>query len=348
MAKNSNLHAAKVAKNDEFYTRYEDIEKEIYNYRNFFEGKTVLCNCDDPMESNFTKYFILNFHFLKLKKLYCTFYDISGKMAYVFVYEGQDMNGDGIINGEDIEEIIKMKAFRHRLVDDMGFDFEHKEECWAKGIYGSGDFRSQHCIEYLKMSDVVVTNPPFSLFREYIKQLMDYGKKFLIIGNGNAVTYKEIFPLIKENKLWLGVSKGISSKGGAMMFNVPNTYEGKYTEIIDDKKYAEIGNACWFTNIEHKKRNTPLDLYKRYSNEYPKYDNYDAIDSKTDDIPVDYNGVIGVPITFLDKYCPEQFEIVGLMSGAKGENLTNGNDGKAKFYIDGKGVYARILIKKSF
>lgn len=342
MAKNGNLHSAKSAKNDEFYTRYEDIEKEVYNYREFFEGKTVLCNCDDPLESNFTKYFILNFRFLKLKKLICTFYDINGKAAYVFVYEGQDINGDGVINGQDIDEMVKMQAFRHALVDDYGFDFENKEESWKKGLYGSGDFRSQHCIEYLKMADVVVTNPPFSLFREYIAQLMKYGKKFLIIGNGNAVMCKEIFPLVKDNKLWLGVSKGISSKGGSMQFKVPNTYDGKFTHFEEGDKYAEIGMACWFTNIEHKKRNTPLDLYKEYSSEkYPKYDNYDAIESKTDDIPVNYNGVIGVPITFLDKYCPAQFEILGQMANTKVDEYNFGYP-----FINGERKYARILIRK--
>lgn len=345
MAKNGNLHSAKSAKNDEFYTRYEDIEKEVYNYREFFEGKTVLCNCDDPLESNFTKYFILNFRFLKLKKLICTFYDINGKAAYVFAYEGQDINGDGVINGQDIDEMVKMQAFRHALVDDYGFDFENKEESWKKGLYGSGDFRSQHCIEYLKMADVVVTNPPFSLFREYVAQLMEYGKKFLIIGNGNAVTYKEIFPLIKNNQLWLGASKGI---GGKFLFKTTEDYEGKFVSIIDGIHIAQVNNACWFTNIEHKKRNTPIDLYKEYSPEkYPKYDNYNAIDSKTDDIPIDYDGVIGVPITFLDKYCPEQFEIIGWSRHNK-DCMDGGlwTGGCSDATIKGEIVYRRILIRK--
>ena len=341
MANNGNLHSAKSAKNDEFYTRYEDIEKEVYNYRDFFEGKTVLCNCDDPLESNFTKYFILNFRFLKLKKLICTFYDINGKAAYVFVYEGQDINGDGVINGQDIDEMVKMQAFRHRLVDDYGFDFENKEESWKKGLYGSGDFRSQHCIEYLKMADVVVTNPPFSLFREYVAQLMEYGKKFIVIGNMNAITYKEIFTLIKDNKLWLGVG-GIKD----MSFMVPSYYELRETRSwIDEngQNWRSLGNGCWFTNIEHKKRNTPIDLYKKYSEEdYPKYDNYDAIETgKVDNIPCDYDGVMGVPITFLDKYCPKQFEIVGLDRYVE-DNPHYGH----RFTINGKETYARILIKK--
>lgn len=343
MAKNGNLHSAKSAKNDEFYTRYEDIEKEVYNYREFFEGKTVLCNCDDPLESNFTKYFILNFRFLKLKKLICTFYDINGKAAYVFVYEGQDINGDGVINGQDIDEMVKMRAFRHALVDDYGFDFENKEESWKKGLYGSGDFRSQHCIEYLKMADVVVTNPPFSLFREYVAQLMEYGKKFIIIGNQNAITYKEIFPYIKNNQLWLGVSMN----GANRWFYVPNNYEVRENaagyKVEDGKKMLFVNSVVWYTNINNKKRNTPLDLYKQYSPEkYPKYDNYDAIEvGDVKNIPYDYVGIMGVPISFLHKYCPEQFEIIGLDRYVE-DNPHYGH----RFTINNKETYARILIRK--
>ncbi len=336
MAKNNNnLHAAKSAKNDEFYTRYEDIEKEIYNYRNFFEGKTVLCNCDDPMESNFTKYFILNFRFLKLKRLICTFYDINGKMAYVFAYDGQDINGDGIISEADIQEMVKMKAFRHALMDDFGFDFNNKEESWAKGLYGSGDFRSQHCIEYLKMADVVVTNPPFSLFTSYIKQLIDFGKKFLIIGNMNAITYKEVFDLIKENKLWLGMN------------NV--------TDFI--KPDTSIGKAPgrWFTNIENKNHNTPIRLYKKYSNDYPHYANYDAIDvAHISDIPEDYDGVMGVPISLLDSYCPAQFKIVGYGCGNRGKEIGVRKNSRGRtdieYFINGKRVepFKRLLVKRIF
>ena len=301
MAKNSNLHAAKAAKNDEFYTQITDIEKELSNYKDFFKGKVVYCNCDDARESNFFKYFSKNFEFLGLKKLITTGYKAEGK-GVVLVYEG-DKNGN------------------HKVEDN---------EIVVRQLEGSGDFRSEECIEFLKEADVVVTNPPFSLFREYVRQLMDYGKKFLVIGSMNAITYKEIFPYIKNNELWLG-------NQNVKEFRSPNG------------EIKKFGNILWYTNIQHKKRNTPLDLYKRYSNEYPKYDNYDAIEvGKVSDIPMDYDGVMGVPITFLDKYCPEQFEIVGLMSGAKGENLTNGNDGRAKFYVGGKGVYARILIKKVF
>lgn len=306
MAKNSNLHAAKVAKNDEFYTMLTDIEKEMSHYKDFFKGKVVYCNCDDARESNFFKYFSKNFEFLGLKKLITTGYKAEGK-GVVLVYEG-DKNGN-------------------RKVED--------EEITIKELEGSGDFRSAECIEFLKEADVVVTNPPFSLFREYVKQLMDYGKKFIIIGNTNAITYREIFPLIQNNELWLGYSpRGLD-------FILPN---GGTSNV----------NAVWFTNVEHKKRNTPLDLYKRYSNEYPKYDNYDAIEvGKTCDIPMDYDGIMGVPITFLDKYCPAQFEIVGMAAGNSAVNNFGASAGYKKHVndrggcgvINGKRCYARFLIK---
>ena len=289
MAKNSNLHAAKVAKNDEFYTLLTDIEKEISHYKDFFKGKVVYCNCDDARESNFFKYFSKNFEFLGLKKLITTGYKAEGK-GVVLVYEG-DKNGN-------------------RKVEDS--------EIVVRELEGSGDFRSEECVEFLKEADVVVTNPPFSLFREYIKQLMDYGKKFLAIGPMNAITYKEIFPYIKDNELWLG-------NQNVKEFRSPNG------------EIKKFGNILWYTNIQHKKRNTPLDLYKRYSNEYPKYDNYDAIEvSKVSDIPMDYDGVMGVPITFLDKYCPEQFEIVKFRKGDDDKDLA----------VNGKTPYFRILIKR--
>jgi hypothetical protein len=320
MAKNSNLHAAKVAKNDEFYTMLTDIEKEMSHYKDFFKGKVVYCNCDDARESNFFKYFSKNFEFLGLKKLITTGYKAEGK-GVVLVYEG-DKNGNRKVEDEEIE---------------------------VRELEGSGDFRSEECIEFLKEADVVVTNPPFSLFREYVKQLMDYGKKFIIIGNGNAVTYKEIFPLIKNNQLWLGAGKGMGGK--AMEFVVSEDLydpsKGTVNRKEDGTCYVSVMMCTWFTNVEHAKRHTKLDLFRKYSNDYQKYDNYNAIEvSRVENIPMDYDGIMGVPISFLDKYCPEQFEIVGLMSGAKGENLTNGNDGRAKFYVDGKGVYARILICK--
>lgn len=315
MTKNANLHNAKKARNDEFYTQLSDIEKEMKYYRNQFKDKVVYCNCDDARESNFFKYFSLNFEFLGLKKLITTGFKDGGH-GVALIYEG-DKNDN-------------------RRVDDC--------EISVIELEGDGDFRSEECINFLKEADIVVTNPPFSLFREYVAQLMEYGKKFIIIGNGNAVTYKEIFPYIKNNELWMGASKGI---GGKFSFIVPNDYDNKFVYEENGVRLGQVNSACWFTNISHTKRNTPLDLYKKYSaDEYPKYDNYNAIESKTAEIPMDYDGVIGVPITFLDKYCPTQFEIVGIMSGAKGETFTNGNDGRAKFYLNDKGVYARILIKR--
>ena len=323
MAKNENLHKAKTAKNDEFYTQLSDIEKEMVHYKQHFNGKTVYCNCDDARESNFFKYFSLNFEKLGLKKLITTGYKADGQ-GVVLIYEG-DKNGN---RNPDTEEIT------------------------IRPLQGNGDFRSEECIEFLKEADIVVTNPPFSLFREYIAQLMEYGKKFIIIGNGNAVNCKEVFPLIKDNKIWLGASKGI---GGKFTFGVPDSYEGKYVSVENGKRIAQVNNACWYTNIDHEKRNKPLDLYKHYSNEYKHYDNYDAIDSTTAEIPMDYDGVMGVPITFLDKYCPEQFEIIGLLCDSRcGYPFINGTptyvDEKHKHSVcgvlNGKAMYARILIKR--
>ena len=289
MAKNENLHKAKTAKNDEFYTQLSDIEKEMVHYKDHFKDKTIYCNCDDARESNFFKFFSLNFEKLGLKKLITTGYKADGQ-GVALIYEG-DKNGN-------------------RLPDT--------EEITIRPLQGNGDFRSEECIEFLKEADIVVTNPPFSLFREYIAQLMEYGKKFIIIGSQNAITYKEVFPFIKEDKLWLGVSPR------SMEFILPNGEKG-------------VVNACWFTNLEHNKRHRPLDLYKHYSNEYKHYDNYDAIEvSKVCDIPMDYDGVMGVPITFLDKYCPDQFEIVKFRKGNDGKDLS----------INGIAPYFRILIKK--
>ena len=292
---NSNLRTAKKSKNDEFYTQYTDIEKEMRYYKDFFKGKVVYCNCDDARESNFFKYFSLNFEFLGLKKLITTGYKADGK-GVVLVYEG-DKNGNRRVDNEEI------------IVNELN---------------GDGDFRSEECIEYLKQADVVVTNPPFSLFRQYVKQLMDYGKKFIIIGNQNAITYKEIFQLIKDNKIWLGL-------------NFVKSFEKPNGDI------QKFGNISWFTNIENKRRNEKLDLYKRYSFEdYPKYSNYDAIEvSRVDEIPMDYDGVMGVPITFLYKYNPTQFEIIGLDRYVE-DNPHYGH----RFTIKGEETYARILIKK--
>ena len=310
MAKNNNLHTAKKARNDEFYTMLTDIEKEMRYYKDFFKGKVVYCNCDDARESNFFKYFSLNFEFLGLKKLITTGYKADGK-GVVLVYEG-DKNGN-------------------RRVDN--------EEIVVKELNGDGDFRSEECIEYLKECDVVVTNPPFSLFRQYVKQLMDYGKKFIIIGNQNAIICKEIFPYIKNNQLWLGMSMNGSNR----WFVAPDSYEVKENAAgykLDEKgrKMFFVNGVTWFTNIENKRRNEKLDLYKRYSFEdYPKYQNYDAIEvSRVDEIPMDYDGVMGVPITFLYKYNPTQFEIIKFRKGDDDKDLS----------VNGKTPYFRILIKK--
>lgn len=330
MAKNDNLHKAKRAKADEFYTQLSDIENECQHYWEHFKGKTILCNCDDPRVSNFFRYFSLNFEHLGLKKLIATCYknqDIdlfsqeSSEKAVYIIYEG-DKNGN-------------------RQVDD--------NELEVKELQGDGDFRSKECIELLKEADIVVTNPPFSLFREYVAQLIEYEKKFLIIGHQNAITYKEIFKLIKENKIWLGYG----FKGGAGHFI------SKYEDIATAGDHREgmirVSGVTWFTNLEHNKRHEELILYKEYNpekfpNEYPKYENYNAIEvSKTAEIPMNYNGVMGVPVTFMYKYNPEQFEIIG-MAEDNGKGLSGEAaewDGKNPHcIINGKAMYKRIFIRK--
>lgn len=305
---NSNLHSAKRAKNDEFYTRLTDIEKELKHYKEHFRGKTVYCNCDDARTSNFFRFFSLKFEDYGLKKLITTSYNPNGH-GTVLVYEG-DRNGD------------------HRVSDD---------EIHVSELKGDGDFRSEECVELLKEADIVVTNPPFSCFRSYVAQLVEYDKKFLIIGNNNAITYKEIFPLIKENKLWLGYSDNKT-----MEFALPDSYE-KWDRIENGQKIGKVPAISWFTNLQHSKRNEELILYRRYTPEnYPKYDNYDAIEvSKVADIPEDYYGVMGVPITFLGKYNPKQFEIVGIANSARWIG-----DLECFTIINGKKLYNRILIRK--
>ena len=314
---NTNLHSAKREKNDEFYTLLEDIENELKYYKDYFKGKVVYCNCDNVTKdnrSNFFKYFALNYEFLGLKGLVCTAYNPNGK-GKKYEYLG-DLNGNNYPDEEEIE---------------------------TTEMDGDGDFRSQECIEILKKADVVVTNPPFSLFREYVAQLVEYDKKFLIIGELNAVTYKEIFPLIKENKVWLGVTR---TGTGSMWFKVPEIIEEKKGQkIVDGICYQTIGTSIWLTNLDHKKRHEEITLYKKYNAEnYPKYDNYDAIEvGKVTDIPMDYDGVMGVPTTFLGKYNPSQFEIVGQMMTTK---ITEFNFGYP--YINGKKKFARVLIKRVF
>ena len=331
------IDKAKEAKKDEFYTQLTDIERELQHYWTHFRDKVVLCNCDDPYESNFFKYFALRFNQLGLKKLICTCYDgspIMGtqlslfaldaegnekKAAYkVEISEVTDVNGDGAVDLADVEYLIQ------------------NDKNVLSVLQGNGDFRSQECIELLKEADIVVTNPPFSLFREYIGQLMEYRKKFLIIGNVNAITYKEVFPLIKENKIWLGPS--ITS--GDRKFNVPDDYPLNAAGCgvdPDGKHFIRVKGVRWFTNLDHNKRHEELDLVCRYSpEEYPSYDNYEGIDiSKTADIPYDYSSAMGVPITFLDKYNPEQFEIIKFRKG----------DDEKDLRVNGKCPYFRILIR---
>lgn len=341
---NTNLHLAKVAKNDEFYTQYNDIFDELKHYEESFEGKTVLCNCDDSEFSNFTRYFMKSFHALKLKRLICTFFDKSyNNLAYAFIYDGRDFNGDGKITQADIDFVRKYSIGHNRMVDDEGFDRHNPAESNKKGLYGSGDFRSANAIQFLKMADIVVTNPPFSLFREYVAQLMEYNKKFLIIGNMNAITYKEIFPYIMENKLWFGY--GFNKP---MTFEVPENYRH---EIVDGKHVAKVPAITWFTNLPNQKRTEPMELWKEYNPEvYPKYDNYDAINvDKTYMIPKDYDGVMGVPISFLDKYCPTQFRIVDARTIALKDKLKDKTtylikDGDSS--INGNPTYARIAIQR--
>lgn len=320
--KNGNLHAAKKNKKDEFYTQLSDIEAELVHYKANFKGKVVYCNCDDPRVSNFFHYFSYNFERLGLKKLIAT------------CYKNQDID---LFSDNSSEKAVYLEY----AGDKNGTRIPEKEEIAVNYLQGDGDFRSEECIELLKQSDIVVTNPPFSLFREYVAQLVAYNKEFLILGNQNAITYKETFKLIKEGKLWLGV------KNGDMAFTVPEGYEPRetrYWEDDDGRKWRSFGNMCWFTNLDHEKRHEELLLQKKYKgheDEYPKYDNYDAIEvGKTKDIPIDYEGVMGVPITFLDKYSPEQFEILGIDRYIK----NNPNYGK-RFLLSGKEVYARILIK---
>lgn len=309
------------AKKDEFYTQLADIENELRHYKDFFQGKTVLCNCDDPRISNFFHYFAYNFEQLGLQRLITT------------CYKNQDAD---LFSENASEQAVYLEYYG----DKNGNNVPDAEEIGIRPLHGDGDFRSPECIELLKQADVVVTNPPFSLFREYVAQLMKYGKKFIIIGNQNAITYKEIFSLLQSNRMWLGY------KFGDMAFRVPDDSEPRATRYWQDEsgqKWRSMGNICWFTNIDHKKRHEELILYRTFAPEdYPTYDNYDAINvDKVADIPMDYKGTMGVPITFMDKYCPEQFEIIGQLANT---NITEFNFGYP--FIDGQKKYARILIKR--
>lgn len=344
---NTNLHRAKENKQDEFYTTYEAIQSELNNYEKHFEGKVILCNCDDPFESNFCKFFLRNFNYLKLKRLICTSYNSSPvagtQLSFFDLIE--DSPNEEKAHGY-VMDITKVPMKNGRGVSDEDIDHLLRQKKWVKELKGDGDFRSDECIEYLKQADIVVTNPPFSLFREYVALLMEYEKKFLIIGSQNAITYKEIFPLIQENKVWLG------TKSGDMSFRVPQYYEPRDTRYWQDEtgqKWRSLGNACWWTNLDHKKRHEEIVLYKTYSaEEYPQYDNYEAIEvSKVSDIPMDYDGVMGVPITILDKFNPSQFEIVGI-SGTLARSFRDakGKLCSGRFYVNGKRLYDRIAIRR--
>lgn len=332
----SALTSARKKKNDEFYTQRSDIEKELNNYNhlskhNHFKDKVVFCNCDDPTESNFFKYFADNFSALGLKKLICTHYEPDeNKKSYVLtITRGRDINNDGKTNRHDVEK--------------------------TEMLFSNGDFRSPECIELLKQSDIVCTNPPFSLFREYVAQLMEYNKKFLIIGNQNAITYKEIFPLIKENKIWLGCTMNGSNR----WFRVPDNYENTPAIKIGDGqdgfekgvKYCFVKAVVWFTNMDCQKRHEEF-IPRNYKNfnesEYQKYDNYDAINvDNVNNIPVDYYGVLGVPITFLHKHNPEQFEIIGATeSEGKGFSCGIWRGGIAQPVVNGKRIFKRLFIRR--
>lgn len=359
MPGNRALHAASRAKQDEFYTQLTDIEAELRHYRDHFAGKVVYCNCDDPTVSNFYRYFKLNYAKLRLGKLITTCYK---------------NNQPNLFSAHDVEQAV-------------GVEYDEGTER-VFDLAGDGDFRSSECVKLLKQADVVVTNPPFSLFREYIAQLVEHDKKFLVIGSMNAITYREIFPLIRDEQLWLGRGPA----GRDMLFDVPTAYarelretkkEGSGYRLVDGVVKGRLGNAGWFTNLDHAKRHEELVLYKRYTpEEYPHYDNYDAINvNRTADIPVDWDGVMGVPITFLDKYNPDQFEIVGVsylwdegitshrlyndyvemrpdgtrtgMSGQKANGLAvlEGNPGKGNYLKNGDRevhtLYKRLFVRRT-
>lgn len=355
MAGNSNLHMSRNDKADEFYTQLSLVESELKHYRHHFKDKIVLCNCDDPYESNFFKYFAMNFNALGLKKLITTCYatspvtgnefqyyvdnggqlsfitsennapvqDENGRKPYkVEITEVTDENGDGRIDLADVEFLMRNKKNTMTLLD------------------GDGDFRSPECVELLKEADIVVTNPPFSLFRDYVALLMQYNKQFAIIGNQNAITYREVLPLIRDSKVWLGYNNG------HFWFKVPDSYEEKKTDFkIDEngQKWRRMGNICWFTNLDIEKRHEDMTLFRTYSPEvYPKYDNYDAIEvNRTVDIPCDYYGIMGVPITFMQYFNPNQFEILGDSRYHDGQNFSDDIN-----VINGKTLYRRILIRR--
>lgn len=351
MAGNKSLHAAVLAKQDEFYTQLTDIEKEMRHYRKHFQGKIVFCNCDDPFESNFFKFFVLNFNRLGLKKLIATCYTgspIANKQFSIF-----DVFGEG-----EQRENKPYKAIVTSIYDktgDGGVDMLDVAELFKSGenelseLKGDGDFRSPECLALMDEADIVVTNPPFSLFREYICTLMEHKKKFIIIGNQNAIKYRDIFPFFINNELWLGYNNG------DMAFTVPDDYEPKETRYWQDEtgqKWRSMGNIAWFTNLDIKKRHEDLILVKRYnSKDYPHYDHFDAIDiSRVAEIPCDYSGLMGVPITFMDKYNPDQFEIVDLLNRYTVMDSQNTNEFVRENHlhscnVNGVAKFSRIVIR---
>lgn len=348
MPKNAGLNKAGRAKKDEFYTDYDVIQSELNYYESQFEGKVVLCNCDDPFESNFAKFFLRNFNYLKLKRLICTSYagsPVTGTQLSLFDdYDEPVTNEHGYVL--DISEVHMSNG---RGVSDIDIQTLLHTKGAVKRLKGNGDYASDECLEYLKQSDIVVTNPPFSKFRPYLATLMQYHKKFLIIGNVNALTYKEVFPLIKNNEVWLGAS----IHSGDREFRVPDNYPLKasgYRVDAEGRKYIRVKGVRWFTNLDYTQRHEDLVLYKQYNtDEYPKYDNYAAINvGKTADIPMDYSGIMGVPVTFMDKFSPDQFSILGCTE-SEGNGLSNGiwnsESGVKQPLINGKRKYKRIFVK---
>jgi hypothetical protein len=325
---NKTLRSAKSKKNDEFYTQLTDIERELKHYKHHFKDKVVYCNCDDPRVSNFFHYFSFNFEKLGLKKLITTCY--KNQSADLFSQNDSERaiyleyNGDR--NGNNVPD-----------PDEIGIHY----------LEGDGDFRSKESIELLKQADIVITNPPFSLFREYVAQLIEYDKKFVIVGSQNAITYKEIFELIKDNKIWLGVDNG-----GTKWFKVPEHYDIQTKTRIkeeDGGKYFSMGNVVWYSNLETSKRSQELILYKNYNeNEFPFYDNYNAINvDKVSEIPNDYDGFMGVPITFIDKYNPKQFKLIGIMNtGEENIGIRYENTEHGRPLVNGVEKYLRIIIKR--
>lgn len=356
MAGNKNLSEAKVNKKDEFYTQRVDIENELKHYKPHFAGKVVYCNCDDPYESWFFKYFAMNFNALGLKKLIATSYDGSSVAGTELAFDGgegectaykividrpiEDYNGDGAVDDDDVRIFLQKFPPEVLVSDDE---------------YKPGDFRSRQCVELLKEADIVVTNPPFSMFREYIAQLLEHNKKFLVLGRMSAIHYSEIFPHIVSGKLWMGVGFNLSM---VYLTTYKNNLEAnqkfvKSKGFDPNKNFIKVPAICWYTNLDHKKRHEEIDLYKRYnSDEYPKYDNLDAINvGEISDIPCDYPGMMGVPDTLLGQFNPEQFELIGLGSGNLAKQIGVGKNYRGRtdiaYTVNGihKCPYSRIIVR---